>query len=246
MPNSVRIARRYNGPPGSANGGYACGVFAGLARPLLRSSHGDEADVVVQLHAPPPLDTDLRTTGAGGRVAFWHGDTLVALAAAGAAPGEAVGFVDPEAARRAEDGYAGNTGHPYDTCWVCGPRNQDRGLRLAPGPVPGRPDTAACTWTPDGEHAGEDGLVRPELLWAILDCPGGWTLDPISAPLVLGRMTARIRMRPRPGETTVIVARGTPGTGRTAQCETALFRHEGTELARSSAVWVRQDEKALS
>ncbi|WP_314176427.1 hypothetical protein [Streptomyces winkii] len=245
MPDPVIIGRRYNGPPGSANGGYACGLFAALARPMLGTSpDGKASDIAVQLLSPPPLETPLTATSAGRRVAFWHGETLVASASHGAVPAQACPFVAPAGAREAEKAYAGHSSHPFGTCYVCGPRHRDRGLRLAPGPVPGRTDTAACTWTPGPEHAGEDGLVRPELIWAVLDCPGGWTLDPVSAPLVLGRMTARIRRLPSPGETTVVVATGSPGGGRTAQCETAVFRQDGTELARSSAVWVRRDEKA--
>ncbi|CAM5330253.1 hypothetical protein GCM10010329_38160 [Streptomyces spiroverticillatus] len=246
MPSSVSIGRRHNGPPDSANGGYACGLFAAAARPALPPSGAGPLDVAVQLLAPPPLDTALRSVVTGRRVTFWHDDTLVASAAAGRVPDAPIASVDLAAARTAEQGYAGRESHPYGTCYVCGPDHRDRGLALAPGPVSGRPDTAACTWTPTAEHADEHGFVKPELIWAVLDCPGGWTLDPVSSPLVLGRMTARVHARPRVGETTVIVARGTPGRGRTAPCETAIFRPDGTELARSSAVWVRRDEKALS
>jgi hypothetical protein len=41
---------RFNGPPGSANGGYACGVIA---------QHVPSDLVEVTLRRPPPLDTTL-------------------------------------------------------------------------------------------------------------------------------------------------------------------------------------------
>lgn len=246
MPLPVIIGRRYNGPPDSANGGYACGLFAERARQALKTQQSETTpDVVVQLLSPPPLGVPLTMTAAGRRVAFWHGEALVASAAPGAAPAHPVGSVAPAEARRAEQHYAGNVQHPYGTCYVCGPEHAEGGLRLAPGPVSGRPGTAACTWTPLDEHADTGGSVRPEVVWAVLDCPGGWTLDPGSVPKVLGRMTVRIRSLPTPGRQTVIVAVGSPGRGRTSQCETAMFDPDGAELARSSAVWVTQDEKAL-
>ena len=47
---AIRIENRYNGPPGSANGGYICGRMA---------EHAGTACVETRLMAPPPLDTDL-------------------------------------------------------------------------------------------------------------------------------------------------------------------------------------------
>ena len=60
------IASRYNGPPGSANGGYTCG--------LLAEQVGEPAEVT--LRSPPPLDTPLRFDG----TRLWDGETLVAEA----------------------------------------------------------------------------------------------------------------------------------------------------------------------
>jgi hypothetical protein len=260
--DTIRVGRRYNGPPHSANGGYISGLLAPHARRMLDSA----GDVVVQLHAPPPLDTDLRLTRAGRRVHVWHDDVIVATASHQAPGAATVAAVATDLAERAMRRYEGHGAHPFPTCFVCGPEHPD-GLRLAPGPVPDpapspTPDTTpdpipgdhvACVWTPDA--AADDGTgtgtVAGELVWAALDCPGGWTLDPLRSPLLLGRMTARITALPRVGETVVAVGRGTPGEGRVRTCATALFRRDGTELARSTATWVRlapttslQDTKA--
>ncbi len=44
------------------------------------------------------------------------------------------------------------------------------GLRIFPGPVAGRPVWAA-PWTPDASVTDGSGRVRPEVVWAALDCP---------------------------------------------------------------------------
>ncbi|MCX5202723.1 hypothetical protein OG897_14850 [Streptomyces sp. NBC_00237] len=246
--DTIRVGRRYNGPPASANGGY----FSGLLAPRARRMLDVEGDLVVQLHAPPPLDTDLRLAPAGRRVHVWHGDVLVATAAPQAIGTDTVEAIAPDLAEQAMFRYEGHGAHPFPTCFVCGPRHPD-GLRLAPGPVAGHGNHVACLWTPDAstDDGTGTGLVSEELVWAALDCPGGWTLDPLRSPLVLGRMTARITALPRVGETVVAVGRGTPGDGRVHSCTTALVRRDGTELARSTATWVRlaptaspQDTKA--
>ncbi|MEU8890793.1 hypothetical protein [Streptomyces sp. NPDC048442] len=237
--DTIRVDRRYNGPPNSANGGYISGLVAPRARRMLES----EGDLVVQLHSPPPLDTDLRLTRAGRRVHVWHGGILVATASPETPGADTPEAIAPDVAEQAMLGYEGQgAANPFPTCFVCGPDHPE-GLRLAPGPVPGLGDHVACVWTPEA--------VTEELVWAALDCPGGWTLDPLRSPLVLGRMSARITALPLVGETVIAVGRGMPGEGRVHTCTTALFRRDGTELARSTATWVRlapteslQDTKA--
>jgi hypothetical protein len=66
----LRLGRRFEGPPGMANGGYACGVFAAL---LGR----DGAEVT--LRRPVPLERPLvaRRDGVGG-LAVEDGATLLA------------------------------------------------------------------------------------------------------------------------------------------------------------------------
>ena len=60
------IPARFNGPPGSANGGYACGVF----------SEALGGGFEVTLLVPPPLETQLDIVGDELR----HGDLVVARA----------------------------------------------------------------------------------------------------------------------------------------------------------------------
>jgi hypothetical protein len=60
----------------------------------------------------------------------------------------------------------------------------------------------AAPWVPDDTLADPDeGYVRPEFLWAALDCPGYYaSLDGRRRPIVLGQMVARLEGLIRPGE----------------------------------------------
>ena len=168
---SLTIARRFRGPRTSANGGYAAGLLAQALR--LQGgdgeAHGDEAQgVEVTLRLPPPLERPLTVTRDGERVLLLDGDALVAEARRGdpaVAPP-----VPPTFAEAAEAaGSAGGWGAPvFDECFVCGSRPEKDGLEIHAGRVPGATYLVATTWI-----ARE---VRPEIVWAAIDCPGAYAL----------------------------------------------------------------------
>ncbi|MFG2891152.1 hypothetical protein [Streptomyces sp. NPDC048248] len=224
---TCRIARTHNGPPGSANGGYACGMFARIAVDMVGPA------AVVQLHAAPPLDTELTVQAHRGRALVWHEDELVATVSAAVHDQPAVvPFVTVAAAERASAFFGGLASHPFPECLVCGTARTDpAALHLTPGSVDGLPGVVACTWTP-----GDPDL---DTMWAVLDCPGGWTLDQSGSPYVLGRMSARVHAVPPPGEPTIVVAQHIATVGRTARVASALFGPDGTEFGRAEATWVR-------
>ncbi|MFG1914959.1 hypothetical protein [Micromonospora sp. NPDC048898] len=225
--SACRIARTHNGPPDSANGGYACGMFARVAAGVVGT------DAVVQLHAGPPLDTELAVEPHRGRAHVWHGAELVATVST-AAPHQPrmAPFVTMAAAQEASTRFAGAAVHPFPQCLVCGnARTDPPALRLAPGGVDGLPGVVACPWTPDTPDI--------DTVWAVLDCPGGWTLDQTGSPWVLGRMAARIRAVPPAGEPAIVVAEHIATAGRTARVISALFRPDGAEYGRAEATWVR-------
>ena len=68
---TVRIDRRFRGPPDSANGGYVAGV---LAKQLGGS------DVVVTLRQPAPLDTDLTIDASRDAATLSQDDRIIAVA----------------------------------------------------------------------------------------------------------------------------------------------------------------------
>lgn len=214
----MRIAGRFNGPEGSANGGIACGRLA---------SYVGASAVEVTLRKPPPLDRDLRVDASGGTARLYDGDVLVAEAVPTELDLEVPEPVSLERAREAEPTYAGLVDHPFLTCFACGPGRSD-GLGLRPGMVgEGR---AACTWTP----ADED----PVMVWAALDCPGGWASDLPGRPMVLGRMALQQPGRVMPGEPHVVSAWTVDVDGRKTRTGTALHGPDGALVAVARATWI--------
>jgi hypothetical protein len=218
------IPARFNGPPGSANGGYACGLLA---------AHVDGVTEVT-LRAPPPLGVPLEVVRKGLRVGLRDGERLVAEAERveaqlGLDVPEPVGVRDAEVASR---GFAGFTHHAYSTCFVCGPERSD-GLGIYPGPVAGRASLVAAPWTPPDE-------VSELLVWAALDCPSGWAVDDFQREgILLGRLAARIDSLPTPGEPHVVVGWGRGIDGRKRQAGSALFTADGEPLAQARSTWIQ-------
>ena len=214
----MRLPARFRGPPGSANGGVACGRLAAYV--------GAPA-VEVTLRHPPPLDVDLRVDASSGSARLHVGELLVAEAVPSQvdlAPAEPVSIEQAAATT-----FAGWTAHPFPGCFVCGiDREPPDGLGLRPGPVGG--GRVATVWTP----ADED----PAMVWAALDCPGGWSADVPGRPMVLGRMALEPRGRAAPGEPHVVVGWTTGREGRKTFTGTALYDAGGTLLAVARSTWL--------
>lgn len=233
----LTVASRFNGPPGSGNGGYVAGLLA------ARTGTGP---VTVTLRQPPPLERTLRVVpepdaGAG----LYDGDLLVAQAVpADPAAVEAFEPVDPvpfDVAAEAEAFFSGRHGHPFPGCFVCGPdRAQGDGLRLLSGLLPQRPGTTAAAWTPHASLATDGGAwVRPEFVWAALDCPGAWTVMGSEVPaLLLGRITARVDALPLVGDRCVVMGRVTAREGRKVHTDTTLYDGDGRVAAHARALWI--------
>ena len=234
---TVVIEQRFNGPPGSAHGGLACGLFAARAAEMMG---GVEPNAVL-LHSPPPLNVPLNIHRAGRRVQVWDGDILVASVSRSDEHIRTIPFAPPDAIADAERGYVSARQHPFPDCFVCGPlRAGADGLGLAPGPLAGRTGATGCFWMPDASlGAGTGRQVPPEFTWAALDCPGGWTADLSRAPMVLSRFNTALASTPVPGVSYVIVGERDGDDGHTMTATTALYRLDGTIVGKALARWSR-------
>jgi hypothetical protein len=222
MADSLVVPARFNGPAGSGNGGYVSGLLAGRL-PGNRLFEG----ATVSLRTPPPLDTPMTVSGTDEGVELYNGVLLVghAVAAEVDAPaGEGVSYAE---AKDAEATFLTQAGNPYPTCFVCGPEHPD-GMRLFPGPV--GEGVTACTWTPEAPSA--------ELVWAALDCPGGWTVMGTGRPFLLARYSVRVTRTPEAGEPCVVTGRLLKLDGRKAFTATALLGADGETIAHGDALWI--------
>lgn len=221
MGQDIIIDAAHNGPPGTGNGGWT----AGLIGAWLESRPAE-----VTLRKPPPLETPLSvaTTAEGLEVVSPEGK-VIATARARGAEIQAVPNVGVEEAREASKRYPGHGFHHFPTCYVCGPRRPD-GLRIFPGRVDeGR--TAAIFDVPAG--------VDEPMVWAALDCPGGWTVIESDYPWVLGRIAAIVDELPKPGDECVVMGEVISRQGRKAVVRTSLYAPLGGLLARAEATWIK-------
>ena len=252
---SLVVPARFNGPPGSANGGYVAGLLAAYV-PRFPAATPPAADhavmgilvpqprppVRVTLREPPPLGTVLLVAAGDtdGQVVASFGGAVVATAEPGGFETEPVPPVSFDVAAQAEHRYAGLRSHPFPACFVCGP---DRPAADGMGLRPGRVGTAAVapvatTWVPDSSLAAGDGLVGEPFVWAALDCPSGWAGDLEDRPMVLGRITAAVHARPVVGDRCVVVAARLGGEGRKAFTASTAYDGDGRVLGRAEATWI--------
>ena len=226
--DQVVIPARFNGPPGTANGGYTCGLVAAGLGP----------SACVRLLHPPPLDAALeRRRGDDGVLRLRAGETTIAEGRAARPAVDSPAPPSPAAAARAARGYAGRDPkrHPFPTCFVCGPLRAD-GMRIFPGPA--SPDgVLACGWWPTGDLA-VDGVVDARFIWAALDCPSGFACMPPGTSTVLASMTASLEAPVEPERNYVLSAWPIATEGRKHRAGSAIHDAHGRRIAIAEALWI--------
>ncbi|MFI4972953.1 MAG: hypothetical protein ACHP84_00270 [Caulobacterales bacterium] len=240
--NEIIVARQFRGPPHSGNGGYVCGLMGRLI----------DGPSTAILRAPIPLDTPHTVERDGQAVRL--------LSAAGELLGEARPAGDdalptPPAPPNLERAIAAGRGFPglerpfHPICFTCGDQLvEGEGLRVFTGQVPGgRQGFVAGPWTPHIAFADERGLIRPEVVWAALDCPGSvaWVVMQGGGGM-LGTMTCEVVRPPAAGETCIVTAWPIEQSGRKKLSGTALFSADGELLARSHHVWIGRPMQAAA
>jgi hypothetical protein len=236
MTDSLVIPSRFRGPPGSGNGGYVCGRIAAYV----------DGPVTVTLRRPPLLATPMAVERSGeSSVRIHHGRTLIAEATP--SPGSQAPDIPAPVSMAEAHAVAGcaryYTDPVFPDCFVCGMgRGPGDGLRIFPGPLAGRPLWAA-PWTPDPSVTGAGGRVRPEVVWAALDCPSGIAAAEAAGlgrdtATLLGRMTASLAVLPVAGDQCLVIAWPGGRDGRKLLAGSALLGPGGQVLATARAVWL--------
>ena len=228
---TITVAAAFNGPRESGNGGYSCGLLAtALGGP-----------VEVSLRSPVPLDVPLRLAPGSEEdsIELRDGEVLVAEARrASPLRLEVPAPVDPQTARRAAADYRGPSDGLFSHCFVCGRAREDS-FGVFAGEVPGR-GLVASPWTPPAWSAGADGAVRPELVWAALDCPTYFAsyLGQEPALAFMVRDCVEIDAPVATGEEHVVIGWPLRVEGRKRLAGSALLSAAGEVLARCEVMMV--------
>ena len=232
--STIRIERRFRGPPTTGNGGYVAGIVAAAL---------GGSNCTVTLKSPPPLDQDLTLKTQDTSASLSLDDELVVTASR-----EHVDIDVPPPptlaeAAEAEPRFIGHSHHIFPGCFVCGPeREAGDGMRIFPGALHDRAGRVAATWNPDESVTGDDGLVRPEFLWAALDCPGYFAVEDKAGLALLGRMSAVIHRSVRAGEPLVVTGWPIASEGRKHRVGSALHDADGEVVAAATATWITLNE----
>ena len=166
---TLSFGRRFRGFEGGALGGYAAGaVVAGRI----------DGPAEVNLRSLPPMGRELKLSEQddGGGLALVDGETPVLDAKPTSFELE---IPPPPGVNEAEE--AGHhlihdeLGHPYPSCFTCGPdREPGDGLRLFLGRTGADADLLASAWAPDPLLAEGGDAIPTEMVWAALDWPSIW------------------------------------------------------------------------
>jgi hypothetical protein len=226
----ITIARRFNGPPESGNGGYVCGALA--------VATGE--DVRVRLMAPPPLDRALAVEPGeqAGSFVLRDGDRAIAAANCAHLRLEVPSAPPYVQAVWAAQHYVGFRQHAFPDCFVCGPhRRRGDGLRIFAGLLDS--GIVAAPWLPADDLGGGDGKVAVEFHWAALDCPGYFAIvEDNPRMMVLGEMQAHVDRRVHVGESCTVIGWRLGSEGRKHRSGTAIFDQDGELCARALATWI--------
>jgi hypothetical protein len=156
---------------------------------------------------------------------------------------EAPAPVQPVSMARAHHGmarYACLGFHPFPNCFTCGPaREEGDCLRIFPGPV--SEGVVASVWIPHPSLTDELGTIPQPIVWAALDCPGGWSAITKDRPMVPARMTTWVESVPTVGEPHIVVGVLRRHDGRKSHVATTLFDADCQVLATTEQVWIAVD-----
>lgn len=234
MSSTIRIAKRFCGPPTSGNGGYSSGMLASLLPGACECT----------LRKPIPLERELQAEMSEKTARLLDGPEVVIEAASTQikrAEQQPVAF---DQAQRVAINSPAFANHPFPTCFTCGPeRATGDGLRIFPGRLDEKNESSsifAAPWIPDPSLASGGVVVRPEFVWAAMDCPTGFAAGfPWRGTLVTGRLAVEQVAPVYPLRPYVVMSWPTGSEGRKFHAGAALFGTDGQVCANARATWIK-------
>ena len=226
---AIIVKHRFTGPSNSAQGGYICGLIAAAIG----------ANVRVRLFKPPPLDTEFIVTARPpDEWRVTQGEDTIASAVRTDFRVHVPNAPSYVQAMDASLHFPGFRSDVFSDCFVCGHhRQRPDGLRIFPGRVDGG-FTYAAPWLPSKDLTDEHGKVKPEFIWAVLDCPGYYATFTDLRPALLGEFTVHIDRLVHADEACVVMGWPILIEGRKHKVGTALFDEDGERCALGVATWV--------
>jgi hypothetical protein len=226
---SLKVPARFSGPPGSGNGGYTCGLVANALGGVVECT----------LRSPVPLDLPLEIERSQSGGVLRHGDKVIIEAKSATIAVVPPAPIELETATNAmTSSFALDARHPFPTCFVCGPKRKALdGLRIFPAAID--ETLYAATWLPAAEFGDSGQNLRPEFLWAALDCPTGFAAGfPIAGKLVTGRLAVE-QLRPiRVGRPCLLLSWPLGVEGRKHFSAACLYQNQ-EPCAFARATWIR-------
>ena len=227
MPSFI-VPSRFCGPPDSGNGGYACG--------LLAKETGGVVECTLRMPVPLQAALEFERTQAGG--VLRHNGNIVVEASSASIDVTPPAPVSLRTATEAmQHSPALDACHPFPTCFVCGPKRRIHdGLRIFPAPAG---DVYVAAWTPDAEFGDDHQHLRPEFLWAAMDCPTGFASGfPVAGKLVTGRLAVQQLKPIRTGRGCVLMSWPLAIEGRKHFSAACLYQDDQL-CAIARATWIR-------
>lgn len=196
------------------------------------------------LRKPIPLERDLKTETFENHARMLDDAEIIIEAVRTEIDSSRQARVTFEDAERAAAQSPAFGNHPFPTCFTCGPqRSEGDGLRIFPGRVAqsdGENSVFASPWTPDSSLTSGGVVVRPEFVWAAMDCPTGFAAGfPWRGTLVTGRLAVEQVAPVYPLRQYVVVSWPAGEDGRKFHAGAALYGPDGEVCARARATWIK-------
>jgi hypothetical protein len=196
------------------------------------------------LRKPIPLERELNTKAQEESAQLLEGDEVIIEAVRRKIDLSRAPQVHFEEAERIAAKSPAFENHPFPTCFTCGPqRESGDGLRIFPGrreDDSGKDSLFVAPWVPDPSLTNGGTAIRPEFVWAAMDCPTGFAAGfPWQGTLVTGRLALEQLLPVYPLQRCVITSWATGSEGRKFHAEAALRGPDGELCAKARATWIK-------